>query len=86
MDLVYGTFPYCAACAAEHEPRCKGTHVANFTTEPGFCVGERRLKPNAPHVVVPVLCVSERAVDGTLEEIEWRRELRKEENGSHARS
>lgn len=73
MALVYGTFPYCAECAAEHVPGCQGTHVANFETQPGFCIGERCLKPGAPHVAVPVLCVSERAVAGTLEEIERRR-------------
>lgn len=73
MALVYGTFPLCAACAEDHVPRCPGTHVPNWDTEPGFCIGEPCLKPNAPHKPVPVLCVSPTAVDGTLEEIERRR-------------
>ena len=84
--MLYGTWALCADCAADHAERCQGAHVANYETAPGFCLGERCLKPTASQKPVPTLCVSERAVEGTLEEIERRRELRKEEKGSHPRS
>lgn len=70
--MLYGTWPLCADCAADHAQRCSCTHVPNYETAPGFCIGERCLKPGAVQKAVPVLCVSDRAVEGTLEEIERR--------------